>query len=313
MRRNNHLEHIAAVVTLYNSSSQVVDNVRTYINQVGKLYVVDNSDRRNDHLIAQLTALSPTVEYVSNGGNRGLGVALNKSAERAVADKFSYLLMMDDDSALPPRAVKRLYRTAGSAITEKVGIVSAAQTGSATRPARCRSNAPTPVLTTITAGSLLNLTAYQRVGPFQNDLFVDWVDIEYSFRLKRHGYRLLLDHRVRMTHRIGVMKRVKLLGFINFRWRSHSPVRLYYKFRNSLFVMNREGENIPSDFRRRFRRELRRNLFWILIAEPNKREFFVLIRKAIQDARDGRLGQVAYPASVYYSSPPSTEKMRSVS
>ena len=95
-----------------------------------------------------------------------------------------------------------------------------------------------------------------------------------------------------MIHRIGIKKKVNLLGFIPYRWRSHSPLRLYYKFRNSLFILKREGDNIPPDFRRRFRKELYRNVFRVLLAESNKGQYMTMIRRAIADARRGQLGKL---------------------
>ena len=294
MPKNKHLPPVGGVVTLYNSDDSLVENIRTYSHQVGRLYVVDNSETPNDQLVARLVAVSPTVVYLKNGENLGLGVALNRAAQRAIADGFTHLLMMDDDSSMADGAVAQLYATAVADPAVKIGIVAARQTdvSGRKRTANQSDQPPTVVLTAITAGSLLNLAAYQAVGPFQDDLFIDWVDLEYSFRLRRHGYQIRLDSQAHITHRIGVRKQVRLLGLIPYRWRSHSPARLYYKFRNSLFVMQREGDNIPSDFRRRFRKELYRNVVRILLAEPNKKEFFTLIRRAIRDARKGQLGKL---------------------
>lgn len=291
---NKYTTCVAGTVTLYNSDFHVLANINKYVNQVGRLYVVDNSEEPDKELISQLLTISSKIEYIKNDGNLGLGVALNRAADRAVNDGFSYLFMMDDDSSTTQETVKQLYATLTSNLQDKIGIVSAGQIDLSSKKASHKSVAisPTPVQTAITAGSLLSLAAYQQVGPFQEDLFVDWVDIEYSFRLKRYGYKLLLDHQAKIIHRIGIRKQVKLLGFIPYRWRSHNPTRLYYKFRNSLFVMKREGDNIPPDFRKRFHWELRRNIFKILIAEPNKWEFLTMIRKAIYDAREGRLGKM---------------------
>lgn len=294
MRDKEVLSRVAGMVTLYNSVDSVLDHVRSYVNQVGKVYVIDNSEVPNDRLAAQLRTVSAGVVYLRNDDNLGLGVSLNQAARRAMADGFTHLLMMDDDSAMTEGAVGQLYRTAVADPDASVGIVSAAQTdvSAGNRKPEPTAESTTAVLTAITAGSLLSLAAYRVVGPFQDDLFIDWVDIEYSFRLRRHGYRILLDPQARIMHRIGLRKEIKLLGLIPYRWRSHNPTRLYYKFRNSLFVMQREGDNIPRTFRRRFRRELARNLFRILLAEPNKRDFFGLIRRAVRDARRGQLGKL---------------------
>lgn len=294
MPENEYLDKVAGMVTLYNSADSVLDRIHTYVDQVGKLYVVDNSEVPNQPLVAQLTGVSDRVVYLRNDGNLGLGVSLNRAAQQALTDGFAHLLMMDDDSALAEGAVGQLYATAVARSETKVGIVSAAQTDISGRQRRSKPTAESvvPVLTAITAGSLLNLAAYRVAGPFQDDLFIDWVDIEYSFRLKKYGYQLLLDPQARIIHRIGIRQQTRLLGVVPYRWRSHGPLRLYYKFRNSALVLKREGDNVPPDFRWRFRWELLRNVIQILLAEPNKGEFFTLIRKALRDARIGQLGKI---------------------
>ncbi len=283
---------VAAMVTLYHSESTVLTNVDSYLDQVGKLYVIDNSEQPDERLREALQLRSPRLQYLAPRGNEGLGVALNRAAEQALADGFSHLLMMDDDSSLPAEAVEQLYQTAVA--RPEAGIVSAVMVDQSALQEDRSTKPPTvdPVLTAITAGSLLNLAAYQVAGPFQEDLFIDWVDLEYCFRLKRHGFPILADGHVRLLHRIGIKKKIRLLGFIPYQWRSHNPVRLYYKFRNSLYLLRRDQDVIPARFKRRFHKELRRNLYQILLAEPNKGRFFSLIRKAVADARTGKLGKL---------------------
>ena len=47
------------------------------------------------------------------------------------------------------------------------------------------------VLTPMTSGSLLDLSAYEAVGPFMDELFIDQVDNEFCLRLRAAGFSVL--------------------------------------------------------------------------------------------------------------------------
>jgi rhamnosyltransferase len=87
--------------------------------------------------------------------------------------------------------------------------------------------------TAITAGSLVRLSAYQTAGGFRDDFFIDFVDNEYSLRLRRQGARVIYSARAIIDHAIGEPKRYKLLWMRPVS-SNHSPLRRYYITRNRL-------------------------------------------------------------------------------
>ena len=68
-------EKLCGVVTLYNPSQDVVENITSYIEELGKLYVYDNSPKKNNNVYAQLAA-HPNVEFLFNRQNDGIATAL---------------------------------------------------------------------------------------------------------------------------------------------------------------------------------------------------------------------------------------------
>lgn len=283
---------VAGMVTIYHSEKTVLSNVSSYVNQVGKLYVIDNSETPDLELLRELQAISPSVVCLPGRGNEGLAVALNRAAQQAISDGFTHLLTMDDDSSLPAGAVELLLATINAA--DNIGMVAGGIVDPNSKKAKRPPKRPDirQELTLITAGSILKLEAYQKAGPFQDELFIDWVDLEYSFRLSRHGYILLTNPQIRVFHRLGIKKKTYLLGFIPYRWRSHNPIRLYYKFRNGTYILNRDADIIPERYKRRFYKELRSNIFKIILAETDKKRFYSLIRRALRDGKAGHLGKL---------------------
>ena len=101
------MSKIAAVVILYNPELSILENIKSYIDQVEKLYVVDNSEASNESLIQEIKSFSK-IEYIPNKYNIGIAAALNIGARKAIEEGFDYLLTMDQDSETPPRMVANL-------------------------------------------------------------------------------------------------------------------------------------------------------------------------------------------------------------
>ena len=87
----------------------------------------------------------------------------------------------------------------------------------------------------ITSGSLLSLKAYETVGPFRNELFIDGVDHEFCLRLRAAGYRVLITREPLMRHELGRQVRYRL-GPVDFAMSNHSARRRYYMSRNRLLI-----------------------------------------------------------------------------
>ena len=85
--------------------------------------------------------------------------------------------------------------------------------------------------TVITAGSLTSVAAFEEVGGFRDDLFIDGVDEDFCLRVRRAGYAVLRATEVGMEQPIGAQARAR------FVWRdvgisNHSAIRHYYMTRN---------------------------------------------------------------------------------
>lgn len=269
------LVRVAASVTLYNSSPSCIDAIATYRHQVERIYLIDNSEQPNSLLLTQLTSW-PNVRYISQQGNQGVGAALNQAAQLAIADGFDFLLTMDDDTALPPEAVRTLLSAAAS-VAGRAGIVSGVHS-----PVN-HAGASRPVLYTMTSGNLLDLSIYQRVGPFRADFFIDHLDHEYGLRLNKAGFQVLEIPGLRLQHQLGERKPS---GWGTYQYTSHAPVRGYYIMRNGLIVAK-----LYPDFRRRAATLAIKEWLKALLFEDHKIQRLRLLWRGGVDAWRGRLGK----------------------
>lgn len=274
---------VAGMITMYNSDYSVIDRIDTYASQVQTLFVVDNSEYTNTTLVSAIKDKFFNVKYINNNGNVGIASALNIASKSALKENFSYLLMMDDDSEATDSLVDELVSIAAR---DGVGIASPKS------DTDDLNSGVVEVLTTITSGSVLRLDAYVQVGPFMDELFIDWVDHEYCFRLQKFGYKVMLANDIKLKHRLGLKKTLLFAGFIKVSWRSHSPVRLYYKFRNSLYVLNLYRHLLPITFTLYSYKELLEDVIKIIFLEDGKRQYCKLVVRALIDFVKGRLGKL---------------------
>lgn len=88
------------------------------------------------------------------------------------------------------------------------------------------------VFQTIASGKILNSKYLDDVGLMDENLFIDWVDLEWCWRAGKKGYKIIGNADVIITHQLG--DEATNLGFreVNLR----SPIRHYYITRNAFYL-----------------------------------------------------------------------------
>ena len=100
---------IAGTVVWYNPDSENSKNIKTYIDYVEKLYIIDNSKKDNKKLSEELN--NKKIEYIyNNGKNLGISRALNLACEKAEEKGFSWMLTMDQDSSFDSENIKEYFK-----------------------------------------------------------------------------------------------------------------------------------------------------------------------------------------------------------
>jgi rhamnosyltransferase len=237
---------VAAVVILYNPELKVLDNIDSYIDQVDKLFVVDNSDNVNDTLKEKIHNLDKS-EYLSNQTNIGIAAALNIGVKKAIEEDFEYLLTMDQDSKASPSMVSTMMECFSQ--DSKIAIVAPVLSHPEGRnivhqPVK----ACEQVITAWTSGNLVDLNVFKSTGGFKEDLFIDYVDHEFCLRLNKMGFKIYICNKKTLKHSLGKIEEVNLL-FRKVYPTNHSALRLYYRTRNRFYVKKVFEEDFPEFFK----------------------------------------------------------------
>lgn len=279
---------ICGGVVLFNPDNDVLTNIDSYIGQVDRLLVVDNSNGIDPNFHKKLRSLR-RCEIVRSGGNRGIAIALNELAGRAVALGYDFLLTMDQDSTAHPGMVSSLLDAVkkNGYVLESSGIISPFQKDVSIQDVpdtECDE-----VLFVITSGNLLNLKAYAETGPFSEELFIDRVDHEYCLRLHIRGYSVIRVNTVLMDHTLGAITVHRLLGRAQS-VTNHSPVRRYYLVRNGFHVAAKYAENFP-EYAKAEKRMIIFEILKIILFEKSKMGKLWHCILGYIDYRKGRLGK----------------------
>lgn len=277
------------MVVLYNPDEDVIDNIKTYLNQIDKLFIIDNSDQKTllyKELLSKLTG----CEYISNNDNLGIAAALNIGAKKGIEQGYDFILTMDQDSRVPENIIQEIfyYTDKYNYDINTIGIISPFHYDNPWMVVP--SNDIDEMLYVMTSGNLLNLKAFKSVGDFSEELFIDRVDDEYCMRLLMNGYKVLRINKILLPHKLGNISKGSILGRIQT-FTNHSPVRRYYITRNSLYVVKKYKDHFPQ-----YKIIELKSFFYefskILLFEREKIKKIIMIFKGIYHYKKGITGKL---------------------
>jgi rhamnosyltransferase len=159
---------------------------------------------------------------------------------------FQWVVLFDQDSVVPPNFIDLMFKTYNdSPFRSQAGIVCPTY-----RDDRTDAVLPLPcskkkeILAVPTSGSLIPVEIFQQVGSFNEDLFIDYVDVEFSLRIRKVGYRIIQSTQAVLRHSMGKITRHRFAR----RWfiaTNHSAARRYYITRNRIWVLARYWRDWP--------------------------------------------------------------------
>ncbi|GAA2004967.1 glycosyltransferase [Catenulispora subtropica] len=228
---------VVAVFTAYHPDERLAAAVESALRSCSSVIVVDNTPRADSGawpataVDSRAPALAgERVKVVAHGRNVGLGAALN-IAVCELPSAAEAVLFLDQDSELPPEIVPGLVADLAD---PDVGIAAPSPWDPKHQRYYCSEARRTETVSdeeaVITSGMLVRREVLEKV-PFDEDMFLDWVDVAFCLAVRRAGWRILIDWRLRLPHEIGACE-------VHTRWGrtahySHYPAwRLYWIGRN---------------------------------------------------------------------------------
>ncbi len=239
---------ILAVAVTYNPDPALLAQVmQSVAHQVERVTVIDNGSAN----AGEVRSISASVgaHVIANEQNLGIATAQNQGVALAQSQGYSHILLLDQDTTLAAGVIADLSGNLKALEKEqsRVAAIGPAyhELNSDRQTRAYRANGlrmsrlplkgqsyPVESDFIIASGSLIPLATLEKVGGFNEDLFIDLVDVDWCFRARVAGYRSFLSPTATVDHRLGS----GTLGIGSRQIAVHVPIRNYYWVRNALWL-----------------------------------------------------------------------------
>jgi rhamnosyltransferase len=260
---------VVALVVTFHPDAAVCSNIGRLAAQVRHVVIVDNSATAEAAALLRSTfgAQPERFTLLFHGENLGIGAALNRGMQVPAAQSVEWVLTMDQDSQVTDGMVAAML-AAHQALpeplrTQAVSLAPRLVAGAARGPDAPGAAAGTAlpcreIPSAITSGNLVRRSAWAAVGGYDEKLFIDYVDHDFSFRLRRAGWRILECPQACLVHGFGQPTYIRWLGY-RMSVDQHAPLRFYYMARNGFYFWSVYREDAA------FRRADRINTWKLLV------------------------------------------------
>ena len=284
---------IIAVVVTYEPDLDVLDQLlASLVPQLQQIVIIDNGSRvdlsdwskRCDRSVIEVRCL---------GENLGIATAQNVGIQWARERGAKFVLLMDQDSIPAPNMIEKLMEASErhpDAAAVGPRYLDDRQENpppfiriEGLRLRRCvcaPEDAIVSVDYLISSGCLIPMSVLDRVGGMRDDLFIDYVDIEWGLRARSHGLQSYGVCSAKMKHSLGEHP----LEFFGRKIPLHSPLRHYYHFRNAILLYREAWLPLNWKLVDGWRLLLKYG-FYILFAKPRLEHFSMMSRGVLHGLR----------------------------
>jgi rhamnosyltransferase len=260
--------NVTAIVVTFHPDSDVLENLSELCRQVQSVVVVDNGSRPESLVPFRAASLSLGFRLIENGENLGVATALNIGIRQAQIDGAEWILLFDQDSTVTPGFAEAMLNGFvssrwGSHLAILVPHYIDKRFGS---PLSATGIMEEELEIAITSGSLIPVSVFRKHGFFEDGLFIDAVDFEFSLRVRSQGFHIEECNKAVLLHSPGTPKTCRFRGHYLFQTTNYSPLRRYYQARNNIWMLRHYWTKFPSFcLERSF--DIARDYVKILIAE----------------------------------------------
>jgi rhamnosyltransferase len=305
-------EKICAIIVSFNSD-KVFRCYQSVKEQVDFALIIDNGTS-DETIISKLagiangnmakrpaTAKEAEVKVIFGKKNFGIAWALNQGVKHAQANNCDWVLTLDQDSQLPPSAVKDImngYGKLSDKEKENAGIV-----GCKYLERRFISDGAADVLKLggftadgkpfeernelITSGNFVKLSVFEKTGLYEEKLFIDYVDVEFDYRVLKAGFKIYESQNVFVLHEFGKSEKK-----LRFHITNQPPFRRYYIARNCIYFFKKFIFTFPYKALRVLFGGTLGGAAKILLFEKEKLQKYKYILLGVKDALLNRYGKL---------------------
>lgn len=227
---------LCGIVTYCPDIDRFSKSISAVFDQVDQIIVVDNDSCNFSNI---KSTIKGRADIIRNEANSGIAIALNQIVTYAIEHEYQNILFLDQDSIVPFNIIKEykyaINKYPDSIICPYINYENGPKT-------LTQKNRLQLIDWCITSGSFASTGTLKKVGQFDENMFIDLVDLDYCIRAKKLGINVVQDNYVTLDHELGNLKYVKIGKHIL--WiENHNYLRKYYIIRNRIYLLNKH--NLP--------------------------------------------------------------------
>lgn len=230
---------ICSIVVLYEPEEKEIANIFDYFEYVDKVYIFDNSRKSWEKIVKDILSkvyghVDEKVEYIHFNKNVGLCKALNKGMNLAASEGFEWALIMDEDSSFNTNIVDFYKSYIEKNNCDGIGVLAPIHLYD--RSLERMFKGVRDVSWSMTSGCFYNVNVFLKFHGFKEELFVDGLDIDYCYKIRRGGYRIVELADARINHKPGETQSFQFAG-MEIKYGLASPWRYYMQARAIVWLI----------------------------------------------------------------------------
>lgn len=222
----------AGIVTYNPDIKRLTENIDAISNQVNRVVLVDNGSKNIEDIEILIDKFDNAI-IIKNHRNLGIAKALNDAMNYGYTNSYDWMLTLDQDSVCPLDYVKTMSQM--FSVETNIGIVAPVildrNTGVVGHNPKFQYEL---VRTCISSGSFVDVEVWKKVGGYDESMFIDSVDFEFCYRVRKNKYKVVQTNCMKLIHEIGKGKICKFLIW-KVTVNGHMAFRKYYIARNNIY------------------------------------------------------------------------------
>ena len=260
-------DKVCACIITYNIDEKIKEVVNSIVNQVENVIIIDNgSNSRTIKILNEINKMDK-VNLVFNKVNNGIAKALNQGVIFAKENKMDWIITLDHDSICDKNMIKNMLQVKNKYLeSNRIGILAPQVFETRKRKfisSKDNKKAYTEVKECIQSGALFNISVFDEVGYFNENLFIYHVDYDFCLRILEKGYRIIQCNSTILYHEEGYKIEKNFLGIKTF-YNNYSSLSIYYITRNTVYMAR-----VYSLW---YLKRILKDFVYILLYDKNKKE-----------------------------------------
>ena len=224
---------VLAGIVLYNpETDRLQENIDAIYQQVDTVLLIENGSSNTNY--KKHLKRYDNLLWIDNHASKGIAYALNQICGYAYSHGYDWALTLDQDSVASFGMVE-VYKGIAK---EDIGIIGCKiEDRNYDDPQQHGYKGTFEVPWVITSAAFTNTIAWYKCGGFDNEMFIDFVDADICYSMKKVGFKTLTTFHTKLLQEIGVGTFIinhKLFGELTVN--NHPAIRKFFWARNSLYL-----------------------------------------------------------------------------